>query len=133
MLDRSSLLSGMGPLGLSRLFKGPQRKDNDYIDLGQYLQEQTPAESPASMYVKVADLTKIEDLRAYGDYVYKGNMLILDFSSIAEDEVMLRRTTNELKAIVTDVGGDLAGFGKNLLLVTPTGVKVDRQKLRSGA
>lgn len=123
-------VTGMGPLGFGKLFNGRRTKDNDYIDLGDYLQEAKPAETAATMYVKVADLTRMEDLRSFTDYVYKGNMLILDFSSIAEDEVTLRRTTNELKAVVTDIGGDIAGFGKNLLLVTPTGVKIDRQRLR---
>jgi uncharacterized protein len=123
----------MGPLGLARLFNGRRTKDNDYIDLGEYLQESKPAETAATMYVKVADLARLEELRAYVDYVYKGNMLILDFTTIAEDEVTLRRATNELKSVVQDVGGDIAGFGKNLLLITPTGVKIDRQKLKATA
>lgn len=116
-------------MGLKQLFNG-RKKDATYIDLGEYMQEVAPAETAAAMYVKVADLTKLEDMRAFVDYVYKGNMLILDFTPIAEDEVTLRRATNDLKTVVTDVGGDIAGFGKNLLLVTPTGVKIDRQKLR---
>lgn len=118
-------------MGIGKLFNGRRTRENDYIDLGEYLQESKGAETAASMYVKVADLTRIEDLRGFVDYVYKGNMLILDFSHIAEDEVALRRATNELKSVVTDCGGDLAGFGKNLLLVTPTGVKIDRQKLKA--
>jgi len=120
----------MGPLGLAKLFNGRRSKDTDYIDLGEYLQESKTAETAASMYVKVADLSKLEEIRGFVDYVYKGNLLILDFSGIAEDEVTLRRATNELKSVVTDVGGDIAGFGKNLLLVTPTGVKIDRQRLK---
>lgn len=117
-------------MGLGKLFNGRRSKDTDYIDLGEYLQEAKTAETAAAMYVKVADLSKLEEIRGYVDYVYKGNLLILDFSAIAEDEVTLRRATNELKSVVTDVGGDIAGFGKNLLLVTPTGVKIDRQRLK---
>jgi len=120
----------MGPLGLGKLFNARRSKDTDYIDLGEYLQESKTAETAASMYVKVADLTKLEEIRGFVEYVYKGNLLILDFSGIADDEVTLRRATNELKAVVTDVGGDIAGFGKNLLLVTPTSVKIDRQRLK---
>lgn len=119
----------MGPLGLAKLFSS-RRKENDFIDLGEYVQTTEAAETAASMYVKVADLTKLEDLRGFVDYVYKGNMLILDFGKIAEDEVMLRRVTGTLKQVVQDTGGDIAGFGKNLLLITPTAVKIDRQKLK---
>ena len=120
-------------MGLKQLFNGRKTRDAGYIDLGEYMQEVAPAETAASMYVKVADLTKLEDMKAFVDYVYKGNMLILDFSTIAENEVTLRRATNDLKSVVTDCGGDIAGFGKNLLLVTPTGVKIDRTKLKSTA
>jgi SepF-like predicted cell division protein (DUF552 family) len=117
-------------MGLAKLFGARRRDTNDYIDLGEYVQETTNHETAASMYVRVADLAKLEDVRGFIDYLYKGNMLILDFSGIAEDEVTLRRATNEFKSAVTDCGGDIAGFGKNLLLLTPTGVKIDRQKLR---
>lgn len=116
-------------MGLARLFNGRKNRDDDYIDLGEYLQSSPTAETAASMYVKVADLTKMEDLRGFVDYLYKGNMLILDFGHISNDEVTLRRATNELKAVAKDVGGDIAGFGKNLIMVTPTGVKIDRKKL----
>ena len=120
-------------MGIGKLFNNRRTKDSDYIDLGEYLSESKTAETAAAMYVKVADLQKLEEVRGFVDYVYKGNMLILDFSAIADDEVTLRRATNELKAVVTDTGGDIAGFGKNLLLITPTGVKIDRQRLKATA
>ena len=117
-------------MGLAKLFGSRRKETNDYIDLGEYMQEPTHHDAAASMYVRVADLTRLEDVKGFVDYLYKGNMLILDFSGISEDEVTLRRATNEFKAAVTDCGGDIAGFGKNLLLLTPTGCKIDRQKLR---
>lgn len=117
-------------MGLAKLFGARRRDPNDYVDLGEYMQENTNHESAASMYVRVAELARLEDVRGFVDYLYRGNMLILDFTPIVEDEITLRRATNELKSAVTDCGGDIAGFGKNLLLISPTGVKIDRQKLR---
>ena len=118
-------------MGLAKLFGARRRDTNDYIDLGEYVQENTSHDGAAAMYVRVADLAKLDEVKAYVDYLYKGNMLILDFGGIADDEVTLRRATNEFKSAVTDCGGDIAGFGKNLLILTPTGVKIDRQKLRT--
>ena len=119
-------------MGLAKLF-GKRRNENDFIDLGEYMQENGTHSEAASMYVRVAEISKLEEIKAFSDFVYRGNLLILDFSSIADNDVMLRRVTGELKQAVTDVGGDIAGFGRNMLIVTPTGVKVERQKLKVAA
>lgn len=120
-------------MGIAKLFGGRRRTETDYIDLGEHGMENGAATEAASMYVRVAEISRIEDVKAFADYVYRGNLLILDFSSIADNEVMLRRVTTELKQVTTDIGGDIAGFGRNLLLVTPTGCKVERTKLRPAA
>lgn len=85
---------------------------------------------PGAMEVKVAEISGFEDLRELTNHVYNGNMLILDFTTIANDELQLKRIINELKRLVKDIDGDLAGINKNLLIVTPRGVRVDRQKIR---
>jgi SepF-like predicted cell division protein (DUF552 family) len=117
-------------MGLAKLFGSKRRPENDYIDLGEYVGNGGGPPEAASSYVRVAEIHRVEDVKAFSDFVYKGNMLVLDFSPIAENEVTLRRVTSQLKQVVTDVGGDIAGFGKNMLLVTPTGVKVERNKAR---
>jgi SepF-like predicted cell division protein (DUF552 family) len=40
--------------------------------------------------------------------------------------------TNELKNVARDTGGDVAAIGNNLIVVTPSGIKVDRHKLKGG-
>jgi SepF-like predicted cell division protein (DUF552 family) len=42
----------------------------------------------------------------------------------------LERSTNELKRVVKDINGDIAGLGRNWLIVTPNGIKIDRRKIR---
>ena len=49
---------------------------------------------------------------------------------ISDEEVILKRITNELKKMTGDIGGDIAGIGNNLMIISPTGVKIDRRKLR---
>jgi len=100
-----------------------------YVDLEKYI-ETTGDSGGASMYVRVGEIQRYEDLKDFTDYVYGGNVLILDFSPIAEEEVILKRITNDLKKAVKEINGDIAGIGNNLMIVSPSGVKVERRKLR---
>lgn len=102
-----------------------------YIDLGEMFYEgEDMGAFPAKMNIKVAELHRYEDLGDLTSQVYSGNILILDFTPIAKDTLTLRRITNELRAVSKDVGGDLAGVSRNLLIVTPEGVRIDRTKIK---
>jgi hypothetical protein len=100
-----------------------------YIDLEKYADAQGVATSGARMHVAIGDIQRYEDLKELCDYVYGGNVLILDFTTISDQEVLLKRVTNELKRITDDIGGDVAGIGNNLMIVSPSGVKVERRKI----
>ncbi len=102
----------------------------DYIDLEEYTDGTELYDATASMMVRVAEIKSYDDLREYANYVYKGNLLLLDFSAIAGDEVVLKRVTSDLQKLVADINGDLAGFSKTTMIVAPTGVKIDRTKAR---
>ncbi len=108
-----------------------------YIDLGSYAQRSSPRRGSRGgrggrMEVKIAEIDSFEDVRRLSDLVYDGDMLILDFTAIANDELTLKRITTELKRLTEDVKGDLAGVGNNLLLVTPRGIRINRRKIRTG-
>lgn len=104
----------------------------EYIDLEEYTEGSELYDQTASMMVRVAEINKYEDLREYANYVYQGNLLLLDFAPIADDEVILRRVTGDLKKLVGDINGDIAGLGKTTMIIAPTGVKIDRRKARGG-
>lgn len=116
--------------------KGAPATAGEYIDLEEYVAETgatNGANGPmgeATSYVRVAEIHKFDELRELANYVYRGNMLLLDFAPIQQDEVILKRVTGELKKLVADVGGDIAGLGKTMLMITPTGMKIDRTKYR---
>ena len=101
-----------------------------YIDLEKYTDATVGSSSAARMHVAFGEIQKYEELKELTDYVYGGNVLILDFGAISDQEVLLKRVTNELKRITDDIGGDVAGIGNNLMVVSPNGVKVERRKLR---
>lgn len=121
-------------MGLKSLFAPKQVQKPtvgaDYIDLEEYTAGTEMFDATASMTVRVAEIHKYDDLRDFANYVYQGNMLLLDFSAIAGDEIILRRVTGDLKKLVADINGDIAGLGKTMLIIAPTGVKIDRHKQR---
>ncbi len=104
----------------------------DYIDLDDHLSDTELFDATATMMVRVGELSRYDELREFANYVYKGNLLLLDFSAIEKDEIVLRRVITDLKKLVADINGDIAGLGKTMMIVAPTGVKIDRNKARGG-
>lgn len=119
-------------MGIASKFFGEKKSDaaGGYIDLEKFVETDSGSKLAASMHVRVGEIQRYEDLKEFTDYVYGGNVLILDFSPIAEEEVILKRITNDLKKMAQDINGDIAGIGNNLMIVAPSDVKIDRRKLR---
>ena len=116
-----------------RLAEGGSAAEADtYIDLGElsFENEGGALGEPAEHLVKVAEIYRYEDINDLATQVYNGNILLLDYSSIAGDELALKRITAELKGAVRDAGGDVAVVGKNLIMATPTGIRIDRAKIK---
>jgi uncharacterized protein len=101
-----------------------------YVDLEKYVYSSGDQTVPAKMYVRVGEIQRYEDLKEFTDYIYGGNLLILDFSPIAEEEVILKRITADLKKLTGEINGDIAGIGNNLMIISPSDVKIERRKLR---
>jgi SepF-like predicted cell division protein (DUF552 family) len=123
---------------LSRKEKEPEPEETQpvegaprYIDLGKYAGAQASGMAKG-IEVKIAEIDGYDDIRALSNLVYEGNILLLDFSSIANDELSLKRIISELGRLVEDVNGDMAGISQNMLMIAPKGVKIDRQKIRRG-
>jgi len=105
-----------------------------YIDLTDMVfeDEELGGIEGAKTVVKVGELFRYEDLSGLTNEVYNDNIVIVDYTSIANDDLTMKRVTAELKNVARDVEGDVAGVGKNLLMITPRGVKIDRNKIKGG-
>jgi filamentous hemagglutinin family protein len=101
-----------------------------YVDLDNYTTTTSDQPVGAVMKVGIGEIQSYDDLKTLSDYVCGGNVLILDFSHISQEEVILKRITNELKQITADINGDIAGIGNNLMIIAPQGVKIDRRKIK---
>ena len=105
---------------------------DDYteIDLSKY--EEVLEDEPAETYIKIAEITNINQVAALKQEVYNGNILMIDITNIKSEELLRNRVLKELKDVVIDVHGDIAGVKGSTVIVTPTGVKIDRSKLIGG-
>src|SRR3989304_5229058 len=117
---------------LKKLVEGGTTAESDaYIDLGEFtFDDEQPLGTNADHWVRVAEVYPYEDLNELTTHVYNGDMLLVDYTSLANDELALKRITADLKNVARDTGGDVAAIGKNYLLATPAGVKIDRNKIK---
>ena len=113
----------------SKKLRGERLGSEEYIDLAE-LVEDKGIEIEADVLIKVAEIHRFEDIRNVTDIVYDGHILMVDIESIAGNKEALTRVHSELKAVAGDVGGDVAGIGQNIIVVTPAAIGIDRKKIR---
>ncbi len=108
---------------------GPTNSVDEYteLDLGKY--EEIMDEEPAETYIRVAELTNLNELPGLKKEIYDGNILMIDISNIKADKLLLDRALKDLKDVVADVRGDIAGIKDDQVLVTPSGIRIDRSKI----
>ena len=115
---------------LDKLLNPQARLDEEeYIDLDLAQYEDIMDEEPAALYVKIAELTGVNDLPEVKKEVYNGNIVILDVALVKNDKISMDRTVKELKQVVADVRGDIAMSEHDTVIITPANIKVDRKKL----
>lgn len=120
---------------LKKILGGSGSKQDDdysaYIDLDKFEKDidSSAGDEPAETYVKIAIFTHFDQITSLKKEIYDGNILIVDISNIKSDERLRNHLFNELKDVVLDVHGDIVGMKDNNILVTPTGIKVDRKKI----
>jgi SepF-like predicted cell division protein (DUF552 family) len=103
----------------------------EFIDLTQ-MGFEGEGQVGAKTLIKVAEIYRYEDLGKLTANVFNGHILILDYTALSGDQLAMKRITNDLKLVARDVGGDVAGLGKSYFIVTPSGIKVDRNKIKGG-
>lgn len=109
--------------------RGPQkpREPRRFIDLYNV---KISTDISLRSTVKVAEIYRYEDILPISDLVLEGNIVILDLNRVSNDESLMKRVTEEIVAISKDHGGDAAALSREMIIVTPRGVAVDRRKIR---
>ncbi len=120
---------------MNKLFGGSSKSsttEDEYTELDLTKYEEVIDDEPAETYIRVAELTNLNELTSLKKEVYEGNILMIDISNIKVDKLLLDRALKDLKEVVMDVHGDIAGIKDDQVLVTPTGIKIDRSKITGG-
>lgn len=105
-------------------------EEGSFIDLGTMQFDDDMAQMSAKSTIRMAEILRFDDLHQAAKLAYQGDIVLLDYTSIANDQTAVRRMSIDLKNIAKDTGGDVAGIAKNLLALTPAGIRIDRQKIR---
>src|SRR5947209_20330477 len=113
-----------------RLSEGAEA--DTYIDLGELSFEGDGGAlgEPVEHLVKVAEVYRYEDIADLTTHVYNGTILLIDYTSLASDDLALKLITAELKSAVRDCGGDVAVGGKQVLMASLAGYKIDRANVK---
>lgn len=121
----------MAKSGILRRHHGADTlEEGTFTDLGGMTFPDQEIALGAKGAVRVAEVLRFDDIHTYSKLAYQGDVVILDYTSISNDQQAMRRMSQELKNITRDTGGDVAAIAKNLLCLTPAGIRIDRQKLR---
>ncbi len=117
-------------MGLLDKFKKTDKVNIDEyeeIDLSEYEAE---ISGEAETYIKVAEITGLSEIPEIRRQIYEGNIVIADVAFIKHDKLTLDRVIKDLRQLAEDVNGDIVGLGEDYIVITPTGIKVDRNKIR---
>jgi len=110
--------------GKSQKYSPPEYEE---LDLSEY---ETEIEGEAETFVKVAEVTGLTEVAEIRRQVYEGNIVIADVAFLRHDQLTLDRIVKDLKQLAEDVNGDVVWLGEDYLIVTPTGIKIDRNKIK---
>lgn len=103
----------------------------EYIDLTHLAEEgEGQGVFDADTLIKIAEVHRYEDVSDVTEEVYDGNILLVDVEAIAGSEESLERVQSELKAVASEVGGDIARIGNNFIALTPGNIGIDRKKIK---
>ena len=106
---------------------------------GKRSEEVKPAESlppqeksgiAEKMYLKAFPLRALSDVDLVKQEVNSGNIMILKISPLAAKSIEeVKRAVNELCEFTQTVGGDIARLGEERVVVTPSAVRIWREKI----
>ena len=81
-------------------------------------------------YLKALPLRALDDVKIVKDEVKSGNILILRITPLAKKSVEeVKQAVDELCEFVGNVGGDIARLGEERVVVTPSSIRIWREKI----
>ncbi|MFB6172452.1 MAG: cell division protein SepF [Haloarculaceae archaeon] len=112
---------------MSKLLGGGSRSADDYVELGV---EDFDAEAgDAATTIRIAKISGQQDVIAIKDAVYDGDIVLADITRHTTSDRTMEHISDELKQVAREVGGDIVQKDDDQIIITPTGVKISRERL----
>jgi SepF-like predicted cell division protein (DUF552 family) len=112
--------------GLKKIFGGASKGDSpeDYLEI-----DLEKEEKEGKVLVKLFVLKKYEDVNPILNVLREGyTIAIIDIKVLkSKDPIELKRAVSKIKKTADALEGNIAGFGENLLIVTPPFAKIQRE------
>lgn len=101
-----------------------------FVDLGKY-SVKTPLRTDVS--IKVVEVRRGADLKPISDMVYRGNVVVLDFSHFEEGDQEKRAMAKYLMKTAADISGHFSEASDTLMVIGGNGMPIERCRIRHGA
>jgi len=89
----------------------------------------SPMSDTNKIYLRALPLRALEDVEVVKTEIKSGNILILRITPLAKKSVEdVKQAVNELCEFVEHVGGDIARLGEERVVVTPSSIRIWREK-----
>jgi SepF-like predicted cell division protein (DUF552 family) len=113
---------------MSKILGGSQsRTVEDYAELD--LEDVSTGAAGAMMQVHIAEVNGQADAIDIKDAVYDGDIVIADITRLRTEDSTVEHVVDELRQVAQEVDGDIVRKGDDQILVTPTGIRISREKL----
>ncbi|MFC6905205.1 cell division protein SepF [Halalkalicoccus tibetensis] len=115
----------LGEQGTQRRSRGRSVEDYAEVDVGDL----AAAPDEAGTQVHIAEIDGQRDLIAIKDAIYDGDVVVADIVRLRTTDSTVEHVIDELRQVADEVNGDIVQKGDDQIIVTPTGVSVNRSKL----
>jgi len=94
------------------------------IDLGK-------EEKENKVLVKLFNLNQYEDVNVILNALREGyTITVIDIRTLRQkDSIELKRAVSKIKKTIDALGGNIAGFGENIIIATPSFAKVSKEEI----
>lgn len=105
----------------------PGQGAEEYVELDAHAVGD--ASASAGMNVHIAEIDGQQDVIAIKDAIYDGDLVIADITRHSTSDRTAEHIIDDLQQVAAEVSGDIIQKGDDQLIVAPTGVTVNREKL----
>jgi SepF-like predicted cell division protein (DUF552 family) len=91
--------------------------------------EESSTSQPSKIYLKAVPLRSLSDIDGIKNEVRSGTILIVKVSPLANKSIEdVKKAVNDLCEFIKTIDGDIARLGEERVVVTPSGVRIWREK-----